>query len=293
MPFGYSAKDKNLPRRVASASAAASRLTEDRGKLDGHTRGLVEAKLRMGADVLVATERQLAETKRDLADLEVANPEATWMLGALRDFANVWGPIMPENRGRVLRALVAAMRVKEEDWRRRGRARELQRRRPLAGGCMTSTDSPTLQDRHVLTGTLFRRRSSRALPIKQSPPPKPEPVRRSAKVARMFTLAHHQQGAIDWGLVADRAAVARKLRLTWARVTQLLDLLLLGPDLQDAVLARSTPSTALSPWPSGRPAPWPTRGTGSSSGRRGRLLADDPPKAPLNPRNQIKPDETD
>lgn len=36
---------------------------------------------------------------------------------------------------------------------------------------------------------------------------------------------------------ADRAAVARKLGLTRARVTQLLDLLLLAPDLQAAVLA--------------------------------------------------------
>lgn len=36
--------------------------------------------------------------------------------------------------------------------------------------------------------------------------------------------------------MADRAAVARKLGLTRARVTQLLDLLLLAPDLQQAVL---------------------------------------------------------
>lgn len=46
----------------------------------------------------------------------------------------------------------------------------------------------------------------------------------------------HLQSAIDRGIVADRAAVARKLGLTRARVTQLLDLLLLAPDLQRAVL---------------------------------------------------------
>jgi len=53
----------------------------------------------------------------------------------------------------------------------------------------------------------------------------------------MLALAHQVQNAIDRGLVADRAAVARKLGLTRARVTQLLDLLLLAPDLQEAVLA--------------------------------------------------------
>jgi len=35
----------------------------------------------------------------------------------------------------------------------------------------------------------------------------------------MLALAHHLQGAVDHGVVADRAAVARKLGLTRARVT--------------------------------------------------------------------------
>ncbi|MCA2978088.1 MAG: hypothetical protein INH37_07375 [Myxococcaceae bacterium] len=52
----------------------------------------------------------------------------------------------------------------------------------------------------------------------------------------MLALAHHLQRTIDQGLVADRAAVARKLGLTRARVTQLLDLLLLAPRIQEAVL---------------------------------------------------------
>jgi len=53
---------------------------------------------------------------------------------------------------------------------------------------------------------------------------------------QVLALAHHLLVAIDRGLVADRAAVARMLGLTRARVTQLLDLLLLAPDLQEAVL---------------------------------------------------------
>jgi len=55
-------------------------------------------------------------------------------------------------------------------------------------------------------------------------------------MARMLALAHHFQGAIDRGLVPDRATVARRLGLIWARVTQLLDLLLLAQDLQARVL---------------------------------------------------------
>ncbi|WP_375757407.1 hypothetical protein [Corallococcus exercitus] len=89
----------------------------------------------------------------------------------------------------------------------------------------------------VIEKPLFRRKS-RSVTLAETPPPaKPEPVRRPAKVAQQLALAHHLQAAIDRGAVADRAAVARKLGLTRARVTQLLDLLMLAPDLQDAVLA--------------------------------------------------------
>jgi len=91
-------------------------------------------------------------------------------------------------------------------------------------------------DRIVLTGPFFRRRGNRVSFVDEPPPAPREPSRRPAKVARMLALAHHLQRAIDEGAVADRAAVARKLGLTRARVTQLLDLLLLAPDLQARVL---------------------------------------------------------
>jgi hypothetical protein len=85
----------------------------------------------------------------------------------------------------------------------------------------------------VLVGALFRKRQKRVI-FREAPPP--EPVRRPAHVARMLALAHHLQNAIDRGLVTDRATVAKRLGLTRARVTQLMDLLLLAPDRQDQVL---------------------------------------------------------
>jgi len=88
----------------------------------------------------------------------------------------------------------------------------------------------------VIEKPLFRHKGRSVTLAATPPPPKPEPVRRPAKVAQQLALAHHLQAAIDRGAVADRAAVARKLGLTRARVTQLLDLLLLAPDLQAAVL---------------------------------------------------------
>jgi len=69
-----------------------------------------------------------------------------------------------------------------------------------------------------------------------APPPEPEPVRRPARVAQMLALAHHLQAAIDQGHCRDRADLARTLDLTRARITQLLDLILLAPDIQEELL---------------------------------------------------------
>ena len=103
-----------------------------------------------------------------------------------------------------------------------------------------ATNEDALKDRHILTGTLFRGRSSRVMLSETPPSPKPEPVRRPAKVPRMLALAHHLQSVIDRGLVADRATVARRLGFTRGRVMQLLDLTLLAPDIQERVLELET-----------------------------------------------------
>lgn len=89
----------------------------------------------------------------------------------------------------------------------------------------------------MIPSGLFRARARRvsfsAEPALEAPP---EPVRRPAKVARMLALAHHIQWAIERGDVVDAATVARRLGLTRARVSQLLDLCLLAPDIQEEIL---------------------------------------------------------
>jgi len=59
---------------------------------------------------------------------------------------------------------------------------------------------------------------------------------RPANAAALLALAQHLQRLIDAGRIADRAEVARSLRWTRARVSQVMDLLLLAPDLQEEVL---------------------------------------------------------
>ena len=52
----------------------------------------------------------------------------------------------------------------------------------------------------------------------------------------MLALAHRLQRAIRRGEYEDRADLARQFGITRARVTQLLNLTLLAPDIQEQVL---------------------------------------------------------
>lgn len=100
------------------------------------------------------------------------------------------------------------------------------------------TDEPTAEPApRVFTGHLVRRRRGHGYAFSEEPPPPPPaPARRPARVAEMLALAHRLQRAIDAGEYKDRAEIARQLALTRARVTQILDLLLLAPDIQEELI---------------------------------------------------------
>jgi hypothetical protein len=63
---------------------------------------------------------------------------------------------------------------------------------------------------------------------------------RPLRVARMLAMAHEIERLIAEGAFADRADAARKLGFTRARISQLLDLTLLAPDLQEQLLTMET-----------------------------------------------------
>lgn len=86
----------------------------------------------------------------------------------------------------------------------------------------------------VVTGELHRVQRGRGKGF--SAEPSPGPSRRPARVAVTLALAHTIQRAIDRGEIRDQAEAARMLGLTRARLTQILDLTLLAPDLQEKVL---------------------------------------------------------
>ena len=89
----------------------------------------------------------------------------------------------------------------------------------------------------IFEGKLHRAQRGHGKTFVEAPQqPPPEPVRRPARVAVMLALAHKIQDAIDRGVARDRAEVARRLGLTRARLTQLMDLTLLAPNIQAEIL---------------------------------------------------------
>ena len=80
-----------------------------------------------------------------------------------------------------------------------------------------------------------RGRGSRKV-IKEGPPPEAPPLGTIPRISRLMSLAIRFDGLIKSGEVADRAEIARLGHVTRARVTQIMNLLNLTPDIQEAIL---------------------------------------------------------
>jgi hypothetical protein len=62
------------------------------------------------------------------------------------------------------------------------------------------------------------------------------PTGRIPRVARILALAHHFQNLLDTGVVRTQMELAELTKLTTARITQIMNLLILAPDIQEEIL---------------------------------------------------------
>ena len=75
--------------------------------------------------------------------------------------------------------------------------------------------------------------------LRDDPPPeRPKPLPRGCipRISRLVALAHRFDGLLRDGTVATMADIARFGHVTRARVTQIMNLLLLAPDIQEDLL---------------------------------------------------------
>ena len=198
--------------------------------------------------------------ERHLAELDDVEAEAAWVADALDDFAALWKALTPPNRYRLVHALVHEVVVDEPTGETtatlvdfgapprparhprattrsgpRSNAPEPAPGRAHGGQPMTRATAEPLDQ--PLTERRGRTKVFTQAPPKLRAPEPPRPLR----AARMLALAHRLQAMIEAGEVEDRASLARRLGFSRARITQLLDLLLLAPDIQEELLFTEVP----------------------------------------------------
>ena len=82
-------------------------------------------------------------------------------------------------------------------------------------------------------------KESSATPVRS---PAPAPTQETSpdrlpKITRLLVLGHHFENLVREGVVKDYAEIARLTGLSRARVTQIANLTLLAPDIQEVVLS--------------------------------------------------------
>lgn len=95
-----------------------------------------------------------------------------------------------------------------------------------------------------MTEVVIAFKGGRAWRQHQQAAKRPSTRRYPARIARQLALAHALRRRLERGEFADFADMARQLGFTRARITQLMDLLLLAPEVQEEILFLELPPGA-------------------------------------------------
>jgi hypothetical protein len=231
----HATEKRLLVEKIAQASSRVRNLTvqAEEGGVIGHARTALHERLEERGAELVALQERLERIERELAQLDDARVEADWLAQTLAEFDAVWNVLTPENQTRLVRAVVERVVVDEATGSVKMYVADLACTDVRGVTERVMSDAPRGQLLHE--GVLSRRRA-RSKDVTYVPEPKLKEKLRPLRVARMLALAHECEALIAAGIVADRTELAGVLGFTKARVTQLLDLTLLAPNIQDGIL---------------------------------------------------------
>lgn len=208
-----------INERMAKATRSARKTLAERAE-----------KLLRRIEELEADKRGAEEKIRAI---DAAQSECEWLAEQLRSFASVWDLLTPENRGRLIRGLVRSIDVNESK-------HEI----AIAFAPLDETRRALLTDKEgadrfvsIVKGELHRSRPGKGIKYDQQAEPAPVRSDRPARIARLLANAHAIDRAIASGKCPDLATMAERLKMTRARITQVVGLIFLAPDIQEEVLA--------------------------------------------------------
>ena len=155
------------------------------------------------------------------------------MIDIMARFDSVWEALTPENKRRLLRAVVKEIIIDEPSGKVEMKIVDYTAVGPSPYSAMT-TSYPPLQ---TMTAFIYRVRRGREIKLSAEPPVPPEPpAMKPTPLAVLLAQAHRLQQTVEDGGCGNRADLARRLGITRARLTQILNLLLLAPEIQEEIL---------------------------------------------------------
>jgi hypothetical protein len=99
----------------------------------------------------------------------------------------------------------------------------------------TSPNAEPTEERITLRMQVHTDAPSHGIILREGPKPA-RPRGRVPRIARLLALAHHFQELLDTGVIRTQMELAALTKLTTARITQIMNLLILAPDIQEEIL---------------------------------------------------------
>ena len=228
--------------------AEADRWVDALERADDPTRTIYQAKVNAAATKIIEADRAIKALSESIALLDNTQAEATWMIDQLSRLDAVWPYFSPENRARLAQSIVQDIFVNEDQnnvsivvsplGRRMAGVYERSYAESIDGKRDPVHEKPP-QPVRVTINTTLRRMRQRAVSFSM-PQADRAPTSKPAAIARSIALAHHLERGLTSGRFPDRNMLAPLLGVSKPRVTQLLLLPLLAPDLQERLLFLET-----------------------------------------------------
>jgi hypothetical protein len=96
-------------------------------------------------------------------------------------------------------------------------------------------EAPTEEERIMMRLEVHLASPSHGMVFREGPRLRREPGH-VPRVARLLALAHHFQALLAQGVFGSQTELAQVASLTRARITQIMNLLFLAPDIQEEIL---------------------------------------------------------
>jgi site-specific DNA recombinase len=104
---------RDLPAKIAKLTGDGRHLADSLRDVSVPGKKFVEERFAKIGEDLGQCEARLADVERELVSLDNVEVEAGWVAQCLADFNTCWDVLTPENRGRLIRALVHSIEVDE------------------------------------------------------------------------------------------------------------------------------------------------------------------------------------